>query len=48
MPVDRLLPTTEATDLLALTRDIARNELAPVAAEYEADSRFGRDAFRTR
>ncbi len=47
MPVERLLPTPEATDLIALTRDIARNELAPAAAEHEADNRFGREAFRT-
>ncbi|KRV46668.1 acyl-CoA dehydrogenase [Wenjunlia vitaminophila] len=47
MPVDRLLPTPEARDLIELTRDIADRELAPVAAEHEADGRFPRDAFRT-
>jgi hypothetical protein len=34
MPVARLLPSTEAEDLLALVREIAGTELAPVAAEY--------------
>ncbi len=46
MPVERLLPSTEAHDLLALTREIARDELAPAAAEAEAAGRFPRDAFR--
>ena len=31
MPAERLLPTTEAEDLIKLTREIARDELAPVA-----------------
>ena len=46
MPAERLLPTTEAEDLLALVREIARDELAPHAAEAEEHSRFPRDAFR--
>src|SRR5437764_5110009 len=45
MPADRLLPTTEATDLLALTSEIARDELAPAAAGAEAANHFPRDAF---
>jgi alkylation response protein AidB-like acyl-CoA dehydrogenase len=45
MPAERMLPTTEAEDLLALTREIATDELAPVAAEYEAESRFPREKF---
>jgi alkylation response protein AidB-like acyl-CoA dehydrogenase len=46
MPADRLLPTTEAEDLLKLTREIARDELAPIASEYEEAARFPRDQFR--
>ncbi|WP_406692907.1 acyl-CoA dehydrogenase family protein [Saccharopolyspora sp. ID03-671] len=46
MTVDRLLPTEEAADLLALTREIAREELAGRAAEDEAAGKFPRDAFR--
>ncbi|GAA3459991.1 acyl-CoA dehydrogenase family protein [Saccharothrix longispora] len=46
MPAERLLPTTEAEDLLALVREIARDELAPHAAEAEEHERFPRDEFR--
>ncbi|MFD1149495.1 acyl-CoA dehydrogenase family protein [Saccharothrix hoggarensis] len=46
MPAERLLPTTEAEDLLALVREIARDELAPHAAEAEEHERFPRDKFR--
>ncbi|MBB5956484.1 hypothetical protein FHS29_003070 [Saccharothrix tamanrassetensis] len=46
MPAERLLPTTEAEDLLALVREIARDELAPHAAEAEEQERFPRDEFR--
>ena len=46
MPAERMLPSTEAADLLALTRDLATAELAPIASEYEAASRFPRDKFR--
>jgi alkylation response protein AidB-like acyl-CoA dehydrogenase len=46
MPADRLLPDDDAADLLALTREIARDELAPVAAEYEEHERFPREQFR--
>ncbi len=46
MPVQRLLPTTEATDLLSLTREITRDELAPHAAECEAAGSFPREVFR--
>ncbi|GAA2337907.1 acyl-CoA dehydrogenase family protein [Saccharopolyspora halophila] len=46
MTVQRLLPSTEAADLLALVREIARDELAPRAAEAEAASEFPRDVFR--
>jgi alkylation response protein AidB-like acyl-CoA dehydrogenase len=46
MPVERLLPTDEAEDLLGLTREIAAAELAPHAARHEAEAIFPRDAFR--
>jgi alkylation response protein AidB-like acyl-CoA dehydrogenase len=46
MPAERMLPSTEAADLLALTRDLASAELAPIASEYEAASRFPRDKVR--
>ena len=46
MPVDRDLPTPEAEDLLALTREIADAELAPKAAAYEREERFPREVFR--
>ena len=45
-PEDRLLPTTEARDLLALAREIAREELAPAAAGAEEAAEFPREAFR--
>ncbi|MEU1517819.1 acyl-CoA dehydrogenase family protein [Streptomyces sp. NPDC005811] len=44
-PVDRLLPTEEARELLALVRDIARREIAPTAAEEEDAGRFPRELF---
>jgi alkylation response protein AidB-like acyl-CoA dehydrogenase len=47
VPVDRELPTREAYDLLALTRELADAELAPHAAQFEREERFPRDAFRT-
>jgi alkylation response protein AidB-like acyl-CoA dehydrogenase len=46
VPVDRELPTREAEDLLALTRELADAELAPKAAQYERDERFPREVFR--
>ena len=46
MPAERMLPSTEAEELLALVREIAVEELAPVAAEYEASARFPREKFR--
>ncbi|MGY1637134.1 acyl-CoA dehydrogenase family protein [Geodermatophilus sp. SYSU D00742] len=46
MPVDRELPSQEAADLLALTREIADAELAPKAAQYEREERFPREVFR--
>ncbi len=47
MPATRVLPTDEAADLIALTRDLSRNELAPRAAEAEATESFPRDVFTT-
>src|SRR4051794_34556168 len=46
VPVDRELPTPEAADLLALTRELADAELAPKAAQYEREERFPREIFR--
>jgi len=46
MPAERLLPTTEAKDLVSLATDIAREELAPLAAKYEEASQFPREQFR--
>ncbi len=45
MKVERVLPTPEAEDLLALTTEIADKELAPRAAPYEAEERFPREVF---
>ncbi len=47
MPVERTLPTPEAAELIALTREIAAAELAPRAAEMEAAAEFPRELFRT-
>ena len=46
MRVERELPTEEAADLLALTRELADAELAPKAAAYEREERFPREVFR--
>ncbi len=45
MAVDRLLPTPEAHDLLAVVKEIATERLAPRAAQAEADAAFPRDVF---
>ncbi|MFE4963748.1 acyl-CoA dehydrogenase family protein [Streptomyces sp. NPDC056660] len=44
--VDRLLPDRDAQDLLELVREIAAEEMAPKAAQTEADHEFPRDVFR--
>ncbi|MGW0414493.1 acyl-CoA dehydrogenase [Streptomyces collinus] len=44
-PVERQLPTEEASDLLALVREIAQREIAPKAAEEEDAGRFPREVF---
>ncbi|GAB3377312.1 acyl-CoA dehydrogenase family protein [Amycolatopsis echigonensis] len=45
MPVDRLLPTPESEDLLALVTEIARDELKPRASADEEAESFPRDLF---
>jgi alkylation response protein AidB-like acyl-CoA dehydrogenase len=45
--VDRLLPTAEAEDLLALTRELADKELAPRVNSHEANETFPEGVFRT-
>jgi alkylation response protein AidB-like acyl-CoA dehydrogenase len=45
--VERHLPTEEGAALLDLTRELVRDELAPKAAMYEAESRFPREVFHT-
>jgi alkylation response protein AidB-like acyl-CoA dehydrogenase len=45
--VERLLPSDDAYELLALTRDIADGELTPRVARFEACGEFPRDVLRT-
>jgi alkylation response protein AidB-like acyl-CoA dehydrogenase len=45
--VDRALPNDEAVALMELVQDLCAGELAPRAAEYEAQDRFPREVFRT-
>ncbi|MCZ2525941.1 acyl-CoA dehydrogenase [Streptomyces sp. SCUT-3] len=47
MAVDRLLPTPEAAELLALTREIADRELAPRAAGHEEAGTYPEGLFAT-
>src|SRR5688500_5340201 len=47
MAVERLLPTTEAEDLLALTREIADKELAPRVEEHERAETYPEGLFAT-
>jgi alkylation response protein AidB-like acyl-CoA dehydrogenase len=47
VPATRLLPTEEATALVALAREIGLKELLPRTAEFEASEHFPRDVFRT-
>ncbi|MEV5715591.1 acyl-CoA dehydrogenase family protein [Amycolatopsis mediterranei] len=46
MPAERLLPSSEAADLVALATEIARDELAPRAAAAEEAEQFPREQFR--
>ncbi|WOC12726.1 acyl-CoA dehydrogenase family protein [Gordonia sp. MP11Mi] len=45
MPVDRLLPTTEARDLIQLTRDVADKVLAPIVDEHEKNETYPEGVF---
>ncbi len=47
MAVDRLLPTQEAEDLLALTRQLADKELAPRVEEHERGETYPDGLFAT-
>ncbi|MFJ9388948.1 acyl-CoA dehydrogenase family protein [Nocardioides sp. NPDC101246] len=47
MPVDRLMPTEEADDLIELTRAIVDKELRGAVDEAERSATFPRDIFRT-
>nr|WP_221377563.1 acyl-CoA dehydrogenase family protein [Actinoplanes polyasparticus] len=47
MTVDRMLPTEEAHDLLALTEELCDRELAGKADAYEARAEFPREVIRT-
>lgn len=44
--VTRLLPSEESVELMALTEEVAARELAPRAAEAEANAVFPRESFR--
>jgi alkylation response protein AidB-like acyl-CoA dehydrogenase len=46
MPVERMLPDSDAEELVALAREIAVDELKPLASDYEASNRFPREQFR--
>lgn len=46
MPASRLLPSAEAVDLIALVRDLAAHELAPLVATAERNEEFPREVFR--
>jgi len=46
-PIDRILPSDEASALLELTSQLADRELAPRAADFEARGEFPRDVVRT-
>jgi alkylation response protein AidB-like acyl-CoA dehydrogenase len=47
VPVDRLLPTDEARDLVELTRDIADRVLAPIVDEHEKTATYPDGVFAT-
>ncbi|TSD65637.1 acyl-CoA dehydrogenase family protein [Aeromicrobium piscarium] len=47
MPAERMLPTTEAEDLIGLTRRIVDEQLRPVVDSHERQGTFPRDTFRT-
>ena len=45
-PVDRLLPSPEADDFLAVARQIVAKDLRPRVDEAERNGEFPRDVFR--
>jgi len=45
--IERILPTEEAGDLLALVTDLADRELAPRVEDFEARGEFPREVIRT-
>ena len=47
MPAERLMPTDDSADLIALTRSIVGKELRPAIAELDARAEFPREIFRT-
>ena len=47
MAVDRLLPTQEARDLIALTRDVADKVLDPIVDQHEKDETYPEGVFAT-
>ena len=47
MSVDRLLPSAEAAELIALTRDIAEKVLDPIVDEHERTERYPDGVFAT-
>src|SRR3954452_22553298 len=47
MPASRLLPSDEAVDLIALVRDLATRELAPLVARAAREEELPREVFRT-
>ena len=47
MPATRLMPTDEAADLIELTREICRKDLAPQVEEAERKHTFPEETFRT-
>ncbi|MDO5712169.1 MAG: acyl-CoA dehydrogenase family protein, partial [Micrococcales bacterium] len=46
MPAQRLMPTQEADDLLALTREVCDEQLRPKVDEMEARAQFPRETFQ--
>jgi alkylation response protein AidB-like acyl-CoA dehydrogenase len=47
VPVERLLPSDEARELVELAAEICAKELEPRTAQDEAEARFPREVFRT-
>ena len=46
MPVNRLLPTEEARDLVQLASDVADKALKPIVDEYEKTEKYPAEAFK--